>query len=677
MVSDSRSEYFISNSELQAWKRCRRKWWLAYHRKMTPKLSDLAGLLASGSRVHEVMACWYQPDRPDDLDLMQILEDAIARDRELMLTEMLRVNADELIVQSRTAEFDKAVAYERAMIEGYTQWIAETGVDAEFIVIGSEVPMVAPLTRIMTHGDIIDVSMIGILDVRVERVLGGAHAFIDHKPQPLWAKVLTPSGWTTIGDIAVGDIISTVHGETQTVLAVYDRGIDDVYAITLNDDTVVYGTKDHPWWAKGAVKRNYKLVDTEHLTSSYHRLMKYTPHIDTADTQLPIDPYTLGTWISNGGRNTAKITDGIYETLIATGGNVKLRQRKNGNLLYEVTLSNEVKNSLHTLNLLSTYSDERFIPSQYIFNASYQQRLQLLRGLMDGDGSIHTTNSIAYHTTSKQLSNDVASLVRSLGGWAKIWCSGKLNHVGTKESGYDTNTTEYIVYLRTEFNPFAYIQHKNRLDTHRKNTSGHRGVSSSDKIVRDVIYVGKDKVRCIEVSSPDQLYITDDYTATHNTTASLTQPLPMLRQNEQMLHYILLELMHKAQLLSGTQQRLSIVSGAYYNMLKRVKRTGTAKPPFFDRVYISHSPAEIESYRTHLIGATTDILRTDRALAHGADPQEYAYPSIRNECAWDCEFFSLCHLFDDGGHAEAMLAARYMEHDPLDRYRKTDVDTTP
>ena len=342
MVSNGELTYYISNSELQAWKRCRRKWWLAYHRKMTSKLSDLAGLLASGSRVHEVMACWYQPDRPYDLDLMQILEDAIARDRKLMLTEMLRVNADELIVQSRTAEFDKAVAYERAMIEGYTQWIAETGVDAEFIVIGSEVPLVAPLTRIMTHGDIIDVSMIGILDVRVERTLDGAYAFIDHK-----------------------------------------------------------------------------------------------------------------------------------------------------------------------------------------------------------------------------------------------------------------------------------------------------------------------------------------------SVASLTQPLPMLRQNEQMLHYILLELMHKAQLLSGTQQQLSIVSGAYYNMLKRVKRTGTAKPPFFDRVFISHSPAEIESYRTHLIGATTDILRTDRALAHGADPQEYAYPSIRNECTWDCEFFSLCHLFDDGSHAEAMLEARYMEHDPLDRYRKTDVDTTP
>ena len=67
---------------------------------------------------------------------------------------------------------------------------------------------------------------------------------------------------------------------------------------------------------------------------------------------------------------------------------------------------------------LDVKSGEKFIPTQYL-HGSIDQRLELLRGLMDTDGSADR-NRINFHTTSKRLSEDVSELVQSLGGQAIV-----------------------------------------------------------------------------------------------------------------------------------------------------------------------------------------------------------------------------------------------------------------
>jgi hypothetical protein len=56
------------------------------------------------------------------------------------------------------------------------------------------------------------------------------------------------------------------------------------------------------------------------------------------------------------------------------------------------------------------------------------------------------------------------------------------------------------------------------------------------------------------------------------------------------------------------------------------------------------------------------------ALNAGADPQDVAYPSPRDTCSWDCDYFAVCPMFDDGSRAEDMLTGLYHEVDPLARY---------
>lgn len=157
----------------------------------------------------------------------------------------------------------------------------------------------------------------------------------------------------------------------------------------------------------------------------------------------------------------------------------------------------------------------------------------------------------------------------------------------------------------------------------------------------------------------------------HKTVQSLTQPIPTLRQNEQMLHYILLE--EERQYGSLPERGVysnTIPTGAYYNMIRRVKRTASAKPPFFAREFISHTQQEVMNHRSHVVGAAHDIISTGIQLRNGMnDHHELAYPSVTMNCSWDCPFFSVCYMFDDNSHPEAALAGLYKTHDPLERYK--------
>jgi hypothetical protein len=131
------------------------------------------------------------------------------------------------------------------------------------------------------------------------------------------------------------------------------------------------------------------------------------------------------------------------------------------------------------------------------------------------------------------------------------------------------------------------------------------------------------------------------------------------------LHYHLLEVYSHYQSLDDSPTTV----GAVYNMLKRVKRTARANPPFYDRLSIIHSTFEVSSYLTNVIGTAYDIVSAKRLLANFVSHQAAVYPSPRSECSWDCEFFSVCSLFNDGSAAEDMLGTYYVEEDPLDRYR--------
>lgn len=153
----------------------------------------------------------------------------------------------------------------------------------------------------------------------------------------------------------------------------------------------------------------------------------------------------------------------------------------------------------------------------------------------------------------------------------------------------------------------------------------------------------------------------------HKTVASFARVLPTLQGDAQMLHYHLL--------LSLTRPD-EHVDGALYNMLRKVKRGPRSKPPYYQREPITHNAEEIESYRLRLIGLITNVIEFEERIAQLGDMgvKMFAQPTRTFDCSWDCQFFDVCDMFDDGSRVEAAIAEMFDERDPLARYDTPVID---
>lgn len=148
----------------------------------------------------------------------------------------------------------------------------------------------------------------------------------------------------------------------------------------------------------------------------------------------------------------------------------------------------------------------------------------------------------------------------------------------------------------------------------------------------------------------------------HKTAASLTMALPTLQMHTQMKHYRWLE--------SMTTPEGERADGALYNVLKKVKRTKAAKPPFFARYEVNHNQEEIDNYEKRMKRIIAQILELEAELAVTPIEEQphVAYPTPDETCSWKCQFFELCPLFDDGSRAEDMIRDQFTTRDPLARY---------
>jgi hypothetical protein len=149
----------LSNSELQTFKDCRRRWWLNYYRRLQPKQKDMTGALALGTRIHAALDAHYAQGTP----LLQAHSELVEKDKQLLLADFRDVN-----------DLETEAELGRIMLEGYEQWVEENGIDAELEMISTEEKIVAPLF----NGA---VELQGKLDMRVRRKADGVRLFRDFK----------------------------------------------------------------------------------------------------------------------------------------------------------------------------------------------------------------------------------------------------------------------------------------------------------------------------------------------------------------------------------------------------------------------------------------------------------------------------------------------------------------
>lgn len=344
------------------------------------------------------------------------------------------------------------------------------------------------------------------------------------KAQPLNARVHTPFGWRLMGEMAVGTAISSVDGDPSRVVGVFEQGVKPVYRVRLSDGRETRCCAEHLWEVRYREWPEPRVLDTARLIgmlgkARYRNRLSVRMHDGAigATAAVPLDPWLLGVILGDGGLST--------DTVRLSLPDVEIRNRVAALLPHPYALShqggidylivntaggrNEVRAVLAELALIGSRAETKHVPRIYL-DGDRSQRLAILQGLLDTDGWVERQGSVRFSSASPQLAADVVELARSLGLWAKA--STKAAYPGSHAAGRVRKLDAHQVCITGQ--QIAEVFTLPRKADRLKDRSWFRALT-----IESITLDGEEPCRCIAVSHPTRLYVTDDHVVTHNTVA--------------------------------------------------------------------------------------------------------------------------------------------------------------
>ncbi|MDP6558194.1 MAG: AAA family ATPase [Pirellulaceae bacterium] len=359
------------------------------------------------------------------------------------------------------------------------------------------------------------------------------------KAQPLTAWVLTPHGFVEMGELEVGDLVIGSGGTPCTVLGIYPQGIKDVYRVTFRDGSTTECCDDHLWFTttfnerkqglSGAVRTLRDIRESLRNGTHFNHAVPRVQPVEFESQELPADPWLLGMYLGDGHSNSSvvitnsepDIQDRIRGTVASDGDQVVLFNEIHLRIVSPDGRGTAFKAALDELELSGNAAGKKYVPPEYLYG-SVEQRLELLRGLIDSDGYVTNPGSVEYCTVSRQLSHDFCFLVRSLGGSAKV---------STKRGAYTKDGVKHV--CQTAYRVFASFPEEITPVSSAKHLA--RWGTPEWRIlhtIRSVEHVGQKECRCIRIDALDSLYVTDDFILTHNSTFGSMSDKPIFVQTE-------------------------------------------------------------------------------------------------------------------------------------------------
>lgn len=113
-----------------------------------------------------------------------------------------------------------------------------------------------------------------------------------------------------------------------------------------------------------------------------------------------------------------------------------------------------------------------------------------------------------------------------------------------------------------------------------------------------------------------------------------------------------------------------MVKAIEHNQIKRNKRTSRSNPPYIRRDPITVTEEAIESHRRQLAAIVSEYFAAMNVAVNLSqlgleDPRIWAKGT--NECSWQCPFFEVCGMIDDGEDYAAVLETEYHRREaPVD-----------
>jgi predicted phage terminase large subunit-like protein len=225
--------------------------------------------------------------------------------------------------------------------------------------------------------------------------------------------VLTTKGWKNHGDLTTKDIVFGQDGKPKRVLGntgIYDWSVQEM---TFNDGNKILCSKEHLWSInvdyddkKGRVKKTLEAGDIFEKRNRRSPSIDISPSLDIEQKELPIDPYILGCWLGDGHSRQGVLTVGKedIEHFKKLGSHKEVKPG-----VYRVLIE-----GLSKRLRISGLIQNKHIPIEYLLS-SHDQRIELLRGLMDTDGYVDKRGNCEFSQKKSQLAKDVHVLIRSLG----------------------------------------------------------------------------------------------------------------------------------------------------------------------------------------------------------------------------------------------------------------------
>ncbi|HVY08934.1 MAG TPA: replicative DNA helicase, partial [Mycobacteriales bacterium] len=385
------------------------------------------------------------------------------------------------------------------------------------------------------------------------------------KALALDTRLATPTGWTTMGAVAVGDYLIDGNGRPTRVVAATEVMLDrPCYEVHFDDGTVIVADEQHQWLTQ--TRRSRKAAQEAGLPRSTGSAVRTTAEIaatlrcETADRHLnhavaltkPLDlpgredllvgPYTLGVWLGDGHCASARLTTADPEITMQIEAEGYWVKKQKGELLYSLQLwkgdgdetrvplrvcrrcsgpmsyesgrlcdpcfraYGSVQSQLRTIGVLNN----KHIPIEYL-RASEVQRRALLAGLLDTDGTAAPSGAVQFTSTNRRLAADVRELVVGLGyrcGWIERKVAGRT----------EASSTAFTITFSTEDDVFAL---ERKRFAHKERRRATR-TPPSTRFVTEVRRIPSVPVRCVEVDNSDHLYLAgESMVPTHNSTLGM------------------------------------------------------------------------------------------------------------------------------------------------------------
>ena len=355
------------------------------------------------------------------------------------------------------------------------------------------------------------------------------------KAQPLDAKVLTPGGWTTMGELRVGDEVASVDGEPSRVAGVFPQGEKQVYRVSFADGRSAECCDEHLWRVHHRQWPEPRVVSTSALAALISRkrhqnrlwIETFSGDFGT-DAGLPIDPWLLGLLLGDGClgegslrfstadpavvRQVAELAGVGLSVLPAGGYDYRIAQSDGGHRAgVQGATANPLSSALRAMGLWGAKAQDKFIPPAYL-NATRDGRRRLMAGLLDSDGWVETFGAVRLATSSERLAKDVVALARSLGGTASYTVKQpSYTYRGERRAGRPSYVCNLQHADAAEW--FTLEKKRSRL------APGRRRQRRLNVLAVEPTRTAA--CQCIAVTHPSRLYVTDDFVVTHNTAIAM------------------------------------------------------------------------------------------------------------------------------------------------------------